>query len=477
MRGKIAELAGRIRDELASGKSEWPFKRVVSLNLGNPQGCGQKPLTFFRQVLALLEYPRLLGLAETGQLGDIFPDDVVARARCLLQATGSIGAYSSNQGIRTVRDSVAAYISKRDGYPSSADDIFLTCGAFEGMLVSMTLLSGSHLRQKSERAGVLLPVPFYPVYRALLITLDLIPIYYHLDQQNGWKAPGKASMAEIIEQARCQGLTPRCLIIINPSNPTGTVYGKADLEALVELAAEENLMLLADEVYQENVFPGQEFVSCKSVLRSLQATRSLDDPRYASLQLISLHSVSKGMVGEGGQRGGYFEVVGFSPEIHEQIQKLVTYMLQPATAGQILVDLMVNPPKPGHESYPLYKGEYDAIYNRLRRQADALDRAYERMPSVDCAQAQGAIYHFPRVDLPAAALAAAKEAGEGPDLWYCRKLLEATGVCVVPGSGFGMSDGSKDGRIWYRISFLDDREEWIEAMTLFHHRLMDTYDA
>lgn len=51
------------------------------------------------------------------------------------------------------------------------------------------------------------------------------------------------------------------------------------------------------------------------------------------------------MVGEGGQRGGYLEAIGFPPEIHEQIRKLITYTLQPATAGQILVDLMVDTPR------------------------------------------------------------------------------------------------------------------------------------
>ncbi|KAF2676316.1 putative alanine transaminase [Lentithecium fluviatile CBS 122367] len=475
VRGKLAALAAQIRVDLGNGTHKWPFNRIVSLNLGNPQGCGQKPLTFFRQVLALLEYPELLELAEAGELGDAFPQDTRTRASALLRAVGSIGAYSSNYGYQCVREAVAEYISKRDGFPSVPEDIFLTCGAFEGMLISMTLLSGGHMQQPGERVGVLLPVPFYPVYRALLITLDLVPIFYHLDEQEGWKVRGKSSLENVIADARNQGIVPRCIVVINPSNPTGTVSSQANLETIIELSAEQNLVLLADEVYQENLFPGYTFVSCKAALRRVQTTRSSQDTRYSSLQLISLHSVSKGMVGEGGQRGGYFEAIGFPSEVREQLQKLITYMLQPASAGQILVDLMVNPPAPGQESYPLYKQEHTAVYNRLQRQADALDKAFEQMPGVHCARAQGAIYHFPRVGLPPAAVRAAKEMGETPDVWYCKKLLEATGVCVVPGSGFGMSDGSEDGKIWFRISFLDDETGWIGAMDRFQRQLLERY--
>jgi alanine transaminase len=132
-------------------------------------------------------------------------------------------------------------------------------------------------------------------------------------------------------------------------------------------------------------------------------------------------------------------------------------MLQPVTVGQLLVELMVSPPKPGQPSYPPYEAEYDSVYQRLQRQANALDAAFSRMPSVYCARAQGAIYHFPRIDLPPAALQAAKEAGEVPDLWFFKALLEsAAGVCVVPGSRFGMGDSSRDGNIWYRVSFLGE---------------------
>jgi alanine transaminase len=131
-------------------------------------------------------------------------------------------------------------------------------------------------------------------------------------------------MARIIADARADGLVPRCIVIINPGNPTGTVSSRNELGSLVDLAAKENLMLLSDEGYQVNVLPGHDFVSCKAVVRQAQVTRGSKDVQCTALQLISLHSVSKGMVGEGGQRDGYLEAVGFPPEIQDEVRKLIS---------------------------------------------------------------------------------------------------------------------------------------------------------
>ena len=85
---------------------------------------------------------------------------------------------------------------------------------------------------------------------------------------------------------------PRCALVINLGNPTGAVYGKPALETLMDVATQERLLLLADEVYQENIIPPSTFKSCKSLLRGLQNIHA-DHQRYSSIQLISLHSVSK----------------------------------------------------------------------------------------------------------------------------------------------------------------------------------------
>lgn len=106
-------------------KEKMPFDEIIFCNIGNPHQLKQKPITFFRQVLALVDYPELASLA-----GDSFPPDAVRRALTFLEnCPGGTGAYSESQGILHIRQHVAEFISRRDGVTASADDIFLSDGA------------------------------------------------------------------------------------------------------------------------------------------------------------------------------------------------------------------------------------------------------------------------------------------------------------------------------------------------------------
>jgi alanine transaminase len=136
---------------------------------------------------------------------------------------------------------------------------------------------------------------------------------------------------------------------------------------------------------------------------------------------------------------------------------------------------MVNPPKLGQTSYESYNAEHAAIYERLRSKPEAMFTAFEGMPGVDCKKPEGAIYCFPRIDLPARALGEATASGDVPDVWYCKELLKSTGVCVVPGSGFGMSNGTQDGKIWVRTTFLGDGIDWIGGWEKFQKELYSKY--
>ena len=152
------------------------------------------------------------------------------------------------------------------------------------------------------------------------------------------------------------------------------------MKAVIDFAAEEKLVILADEVYQTNVFQGT-FHSFKGGLRKMQQA---DPEKYKHVELASLHSVSKGMIGECGHRGGYFELCGFDPEVVEQIYKFVSITLCAPVVAQCLVEMMVNPPKEGEPSYPLYKQEYDGIFAGLHQRALALYEAFKQMEGVEC---------------------------------------------------------------------------------------------
>jgi alanine transaminase len=112
VRGELAIKSEEYRAKLAKGDANLPFDKVISANIGNPQQLDQKPITFFRQVLSLVEYPSLLEHEDIllNQLG--YKTDVLVRARWLLKQVGSVGAYSASAGVLGIRESVAKFIER-----------------------------------------------------------------------------------------------------------------------------------------------------------------------------------------------------------------------------------------------------------------------------------------------------------------------------------------------------------------------------
>ena len=311
-----------------------------------------------------------------------------------------------------------------------------------------------------------MPIPQYPLYTATLSLLNATCVPYYLDESQHW-ATSAASISTALATAKEAGTDVRAIAIINPGNPTGASLSYADIESVIALAASSHLVIIADEVYQTNVFIGK-FHSFKSVLRDMQRSHP---GKYDNVELVSLHSVSKGIVGECGHRGGYFELVGFDPAVVEQIYKFVSISLCAPVVGQCLVELMVNPPREGSPSYPLYKSERDAIFAGLQSRAEALHDAFQHMEGVECGPPQGSMYLFPTITVPPKAIAAAAKEGRTPDAFYAMKMLEATGVCVVPGAGFGQ----KEGTLHFRTTFLAPGTEWVERVVEFHRGFMGEY--
>lgn len=354
-----------------------PFDKVIFANIGNPQQLEQKPITFFRQVLSLLEYPPLMENEEVLKSSLGYKQDVIDRARFLLQEVQSVGAYSQSHGAPAVRSSVAKFIERRDGFPADPAQIYLSAGASSGVNTLLNVLCAG------KKTGVLVPIPQYPLYTATLSVLDATCVPYYLDESQEWIIDVEG-LRKSVAKAKSDGVDVRAFVVINPGNPTGASLSPAAIKEVFDFAVEENLVVIADEVYQTNIFKG-EFTSFKKQLRQLQR----DQPgRYDHIELASLHSTSKGMVGECGHRGGYFELIGFHPDVSAQIYKFVSVMLCPPVIGQCLVELMVNPPKAGEPSYELYKQEYDAISNGLHERARALYEAFKEMEGVKCQEPQ-----------------------------------------------------------------------------------------
>ena len=309
VRGRLLARAEEIEAQLRAGEP-FPFTRTVKCNIGNPQALGQRPITFARQTLSLIVNPELLDIS--GQLG--YPSDVIDRARLFIEAVPSVGAYSDSQGIQLVRQHVAEFITARDGYPASPKDIFLTDGASAGVRALMQLLI------RGPQDAVLCPVPQYPLYSATTAMLNGSLAGYYLDESMSWGVHLN-ELRRAHAESKKNGATPRALVVINPGNPTGQCLPKEAVMAILRFAATEGMALMADEVYQENVYgAAPKFTSFKSAYCELRAAAEAGDAEAAVLatraQLISFHSTSKGFFGECGLRGGYFELCAQRAQMH-----------------------------------------------------------------------------------------------------------------------------------------------------------------
>jgi len=149
--------------------------------------------------------------------------------------------YGPSAGIAPAREAVAAEYT-RNGFPVSADRVLITAGTSEG--IELTL--GAAINAGDE---VLVPMPTYPLYTAVLAKLEAHVKYYRLDPSNGW-LPDLDHLKSLITGAT------RAMVIIDPNNPTGAVYPREVRRALLDVADRYGLLILADEVYGDLGFDG-----------------------------------------------------------------------------------------------------------------------------------------------------------------------------------------------------------------------------
>ncbi|KAJ1295629.1 hypothetical protein BS78_01G237900 [Paspalum vaginatum] len=451
---KVLALADHLGDAIARRA------QIICCSLSNPQSMGQQPNKFFREVLALCDYPHLLEQSETSSL---FSSDAIARAREILDLFPgrATGAYSHSQGTEGLRDVIAAGIASRDNFPCNAQDIFLTDGAAPPVHMMM------HLLIRDQKDGILCPIPSHSLYKSSMVLQGATLVPYYLDESSVWGV-NISDLKKQLDGARSMGIVVRGLVVINPGNPTGHVLVEENQREIVEFCRNEDLVLLADEVYQENIYTYEkEFHSFKKIARSMGYGEG-------DISLVSFHSVSNGYYGECGRRGGYMEVTGFNSEVKKQVYKVASLSSCSNISGQILMSLVMNPPKVGDESYISYQAERDSILSSFARSAEAMVCAFNRLERVTCSKAEGAMFVFPSVHLPKKAIAAAEDSNTEPDVFYALRLLENTGIVVVPGSVFGQVHGT-----WhFRCTILPQDEKIqliISRFMAFHEAFMEEF--
>jgi alanine-synthesizing transaminase len=314
--------------------------------------------------------------------------------------------YGPSAGIPAAREAVAAEYTA-NGFPVSADRVFITAGTSEGIELTLSaVIDGG--------GEVLVPMPTYPLYTAVLAKLDAKALYYRLDSTRGWM-PDLDHLKSLVTPAT------RALVVIDPNNPTGAVYPVETRRALIEFADRHGLLILADEVYGDLGFEGAV-------------------PPYGLLDpdapIISFSSLSKAYLAPGWRTG--WMAVGRSPRL-DDVVAAVRKLADGRLCSTVPMQYAIAPALTGDRSHQV------SFRRDLKARADLTVARLRAMPGVSCVAPTAAFYAMPRVALPPGR----------SDEHYVKALLHATGVLCVYGSGFGLP--AEEG--FLRIVFLAPLDE------------------
>ncbi len=354
-----------------------------------------------RRVEAAGTSVRYLNVGDPVAFGFETPPHLIAAVERALR-DGHNG-YGPSAGIPAAREAVAAEYTSR-GFPVSAGRVFMTAGTSEAIEFALTALV-------DEGGEVLMPMPTYPLFTAVLGKIGGQARFYRLDPARAWM-PDLDHLHSLVTPAT------RALVVIDPNNPTGACYSVATRRALLDFADRHGLPVLVDEVYGDLAFA---YDGVHPPMGSLGP----------DVPIVSFAGLSKGYLAPGWRTG--WMAIGRSPQLDSLVgaaEKLADGRLCSTVPMQFAVAAALT----GDRSHQV------SFRAALKERATVTFEKLSAIPGITCVAPTAAFYAMPKVALPPGRT----------DEDYVLALLRATGVLCVYGSGFGLP--ATDG--FMRIVFL-----------------------
>ncbi len=300
--------------------------------------------------------------------------------------------YGESQGISELREAISEHEKRINNVEISPNDIIVTQGVSEGISFICRILL-----DRGDEA--LVPSPSYPLYINVPELYHAKPVEYNVVEEDGWIPDVDDIRKKINDKTRF-------ITIINPNNPTGSVYSEKVIRNIIDIAGEYGIPIVSDEIYNQIVFDGR-FISPASI--------SKDVPVFV------LNGFSKAYLMTG-WRLGYIYIHDPSGENRERAINLIMKMA--------MIRLSANTPAQ-YGAVAALRGPQDhikEINRRFRERSELMYKRLSEMPGISVVKPKGTFYIFPRIS---------REIFSGDDKKFVKKLLLDTGVFVVYGSGFG----------------------------------------
>ncbi len=304
---------------------------------------------------------------------------------------GGMNYYSASEGVKELRQAVAEKENNVNGAQVDPSNVVVTEGISEAIL----FLMGAIVNPGDE---VLIPGPCYSPYLTYAKFFDGNPITYRTIEDRGWSPDLSDLERKITEKTRL-------IVLINPNNPTGSVYSKNELLRILEIAASHNVTLAADEIYDRIVYDSR-FTSVASLAKETP--------------MFGLNGFSKTYLMTGWRLGYLYlqDPNGEMKAVWDAIQRMSRIRLCANTPIQLAAVEALRGPQ----------DHIPAMVSELRRRRDFSLKRINEIPGLIAAKPEGAFYLFPRIE-------AIGKRWKSDDE-FASELLRETGVLVVHGSGF-----------------------------------------
>lgn len=299
--------------------------------------------------------------------------------------------YSASEGQHDLRSAISYKLSTQHvNIPE--DEIIITSGISEAIQMLLGVLV-------DEGDEILLPSPTYPSYRSYIKFYGGIPVTYETLEEENWNPSFDDIKKKISRKTKA-------ILLVNPNNPTGAVWSEKIIKEIIQIAAENNIPLISDEVYDEIIFSGTHIPTAKVA---------------NEVPVIGFNGFSKVHLMTGWRLGYmYFHNPnGVLDVIKESVLKTARIRLCANTPVQ----------KAGVAALKGPKNHITDLINKLRIRRDICVKRLLENEIISTNIPEGAFYLFPKIDLSNTKWKTDKE--------FVEDLLKETGVCLVPGSGFG----------------------------------------
>lgn len=332
--------------------------------------------------------------------------------------------YAPSSGIKEAIEAIERE-AERKGI-TNVHDIFITTGASEAIDICLTALV-------NEGENVLTPTPGYPLYTAIASKLQMMENPYYLNENNGWLPDIDDIKSKINEKTKA-------IILINPNNPTGSLYTEENLRQIIDLALEHNLVIFADEIYDKLLFDGKKHISIASLNKDVSC--------------ITFGGLSKNYMVPGFRIG--WGIVSGRKEVLADYIEAINKILRARLSANHPEQYGIKDCLDGNDEHLV------EAMNKLTKRRDLTVEMLNSIEGITCVKPEGAFYAFPQLHM------------KHSDAHFVAELIKETGVVVVPGSGFGQVPGTQH----FRVVFLPNEqilEKAYKQIGEFYHKYLEKY--